>query len=119
MTKLNITDGKLLISMLGADKFWALKSEIIIPLGDIINVSVEPAKFSKSWWQVLKAPGTCWPGLITAGTYYYDHKKVFWNVRRAKQVLVIRLEHEDYNEIVLEMPDPEVSADELRQAISG
>lgn len=46
-------------------------------------------------------PGTYFPGLIKAGTYYTRNGKEFWYVIRGKNYLTIELENESYKRIVL------------------
>jgi len=44
-------------------------------------------------------PGTNIPGVITAGTSYQDGKRIFCDVHRPKNTVVIELKDERYNEL--------------------
>ena len=52
-------------------------------------------------------PGTSMPGVITAGTFYQDGKRVFWDVHHPEKTIVIDLHDERFNELVVEVADPE------------
>jgi hypothetical protein len=47
-------------------------------------------------------PGTNVPGVITAGTFYQDGKRVFWDVHHPEKTVVIDLHDERYNELVVD-----------------
>jgi hypothetical protein len=51
-------------------------------------------------------PGTNVPGIITAGTFYQDDKRVFWDVHHPEKTIVIDLHDERDNELVVEVDDP-------------
>jgi len=54
-------------------------------------------------------PGTNVPGVITAGTFYQDGKRVFWDVHNPEKTIIIDLHDERYNELVVEVDDPNAS----------
>jgi hypothetical protein len=45
-------------------------------------------------------------GVITAGTFYQDGKRVFWDVHNPDNTVVIELRDERYNQLVVEVADP-------------
>jgi roadblock/LC7 domain-containing protein len=54
-------------------------------------------------------PGTTVPGVMTAGTFYQDGKRVFWEVHHPEKTIVIDLHDERYNELVVEVDDPDAA----------
>ncbi|MFZ0707379.1 MAG: hypothetical protein WAM71_17395 [Candidatus Korobacteraceae bacterium] len=117
MVDLDVSEGKLLVSVRGADKVWALKSSLEIPLEHITSIRTDPT-IAKGWWHGLKSPGTHVPGVITAGTYYTRHQKTFWDIHNPDRAIVIELRDESYDRLVVEVADPE-SAIALIESVSG
>ena len=76
MVELSIAGGKLTLSVMGADKLWAFKSSLEIPLVHIAGVRAD-AEVAGGWWHGVRLPGTNVPGVITAGTFYQDGKRIF------------------------------------------
>lgn len=108
MVDLTVTDGKLILHVKGMDEFWALKSTLEIPLAHISGVHADP-EVARGWWHGLKMPGTNIPGIITAGTFYRDGKRVFWDVHHPDKTIIIDLNHEEYQQFIVEVADPETA----------
>lgn len=94
-----------LFSVKGLHKLWALKSQLLIPHSHIRGVR-QDAEALKGWWKGWRAPGTHIPGLLTAGTFYLDDKRIFWDVHNTENALIIDLEHDEYNQLIIEVDDP-------------
>ena len=105
MVDLSVADGKLALHIRGTDKLWAFKSSIEIPLVHIAGVRADP-EAARGWYHGIRMPGTNVPGVITAGTFYQDGKRVFWDVHNAENAVVIDLRDERYNELIVEVADP-------------
>lgn len=118
MVDLSISDGKLLLHVQGADRLWALKSSLEIPLRHVVGIRADPA-IAKGWWHGLRMPGTSIPGVITAGTFYQDGKRVFWDVHRPENTVVIELRDERYNELIVEVADPNTAVALVKSALPG
>jgi hypothetical protein len=71
----SIAEGKLLLHVRGADKLWAFKSSLEIPLVHIAGVRADP-ETARGWYHGIRMPGTNVPGVITAGTFYQEGKRV-------------------------------------------
>lgn len=111
-----IVDGALHLYVEGMDKVWAFKSQLTIPLEHITAVRVDDEVVRK-WWHGLRLLGTRIPYVITAGTYYQDGKRVFWDIHQPKEAVVISLDHEKYNELVIEVEDPGAFVQEVQEKI--
>ncbi len=105
MVDISISDGKVVLHVRGADKLWALKSSLEISLAHIAEIRADPT-VAHGWWHGLRMPGTNIPGVLTAGTFYQDGKRVFWDVHNPENTIVIELKDERYNELVVEVADP-------------
>lgn len=103
---LKIAEGKLTLHVRGADALWALKSSLEIPLAHIAGVRADPDA-ARTWYHGIRMPGTNVPGVITAGTFYQDGKRVFWDVHRPEKTIVIDLRDERYSELIVEVDDPD------------
>jgi len=105
MAEISYSGDALEVQVTGWDKVWALKSHLTIPLAHI--VSAEPAgDEARRVWHGLRLPGTNIPGVITAGTFYKDGGRVFWDVHHADRAVAIQLRDDEYSELVVEVDDP-------------
>jgi hypothetical protein len=89
----------------GLHKLWAFKSQLQIPLGHIRSIRQDP-QVLKGWWKGFRAPGTHIPGIIAAGTFFQQDKRIFWDVHHAENALIIELAHDDYDELIIEVENP-------------
>ncbi len=117
MVELTITEGKLILNVRGADKLWALKSSLEVPLAHIAGVRAD-SEVARGWWHGIRMPGTNVPGVITAGTFYKDGKRVFWDVHHPEKTIVIDLHDENFNQLVVEVADPETAIKLIQRALS-
>lgn len=105
MVDLSIAEGKLTLHVRGADQLWALKSSLEIPLAHITGVRADP-EVARGWYHGMRLPGTNIPGVITAGTFYQDGKRVFWDVHHPENTIVIDLHDERFKQLIVEVKDP-------------
>lgn len=117
MVGLTVTDGKLILHVQGLDELWAFKSTLEIPLLHIAGVRADP-EVAHAWWHGVRMPGTNIPGVITAGTFYLDGKRVFWDVHHPDKTIVIDLRNEKYQQLIVEMADPEAAVQSLKAELS-
>lgn len=116
MVALTIEDGVATFEVEGADKLWALRSRLQIPLAHIRGARID-AEIAHGWWHGLRAPGTSIPGIITAGTFYQHGKRVFWDVHDPSRVVVVELADERYDELVIEVEHPAITVATIAAAI--
>jgi hypothetical protein len=116
LVDLSIAEGKLLLHVRGVDKLWAFKSSLEIPLVHIAGVRADP-ETARGWYHGIRMPGTNVPGVITAGTFYQDGKRVFWDVHDPAKTIVIDLHDERFNELVVEVADPEAAVRLIQNAL--
>lgn len=115
MVDLSIAEGKLVLHVEGVDKIFALKSSLEIPLQHIARIRADP-EVARGWFHGLKMPGTNIPGVITAGTFYQHGQRVFWDVHDPEKTVVIELHDERYNELIVQVADPQAAVEMVRGA---
>jgi len=116
LVDLSIAEGKLTLHVRGADKLWAFKSSLEIPLVHITEIKADPS-IVHGWWHGLRMPGTNIPGVLTAATFYQDGKRVFWDVHNPENTVVIGLRDERYNELIVEVPDPKAAVELVKATL--
>ena len=116
MVDLSVAEGKLTLHVRGADKLWAFKSSLEIPLVHIAGVRADP-ETARGWYHGIRMPGTNVPGVITAGTFYQDGKRVFWDVHHPEKTIVIDLHDERYSELIVEVDDPAAAMKLIQTAL--
>jgi hypothetical protein len=103
---LNVVDQNLQIEFTFKEQILAARFHKLwqIPLAHIIQVTTaKPLKHR----QELRAPGSFFPGVIKAGTYYTDQGKEFWYVTQDRNYLTIELRDEPYQRIILTIDNNE------------
>jgi hypothetical protein len=116
MVDLSVAEGKLLLQVRGADKLWSFKSSLEIPLEHVAGIWADP-EIARGWYHGLRMPGTGIPGVITAGTFYQDGKRVFWDVHSPDNTVVIDLRDERYSELIVEVSDPNAAVERIQAAL--
>jgi hypothetical protein len=113
MVDLSEADGKLILRVRGADKLWALKSSLEIPLRHISGARADKS-VAHGWYHGIRMPGTNIPGVLTGGTFYQHGQRVFWDVHNPENTIVIELRDERYHELIVEVSDPQAAVDMIR-----
>jgi hypothetical protein len=117
MAHVELTSGSLLVHVDGMDRIWALKSQLEIPLQHVVKAEADP-EIARGWWHGIKWPGTNLPGVVTAGTFYRDGQRTFWDIHNPDRTVVISLADEDYSQLVIEVEDPTETAKEINSAVA-
>lgn len=108
MVELTTESGNLVVAVQGADKLWAFKSRLEIPLAHIKSVYADPAP-AMGWFQGLKLMGTDMPNWFRAGTFYQQGGLVFWDVHNPQKTIVIELHDEHYQKLIVEVAEPDAA----------
>jgi len=123
MARVKLEDNHLVISIKGVRQFWAspalfkLVSELSIPLENVTGVSV-----GIEWKDVPvlgeKKAGTD-AGFYYGGVFIQEGKKVFYDIKRKEEALVIMTKDEDYERIVIGVDDPTVIVEQIEKALAS
>ncbi|MGN6794355.1 MAG: hypothetical protein ACTHJW_18375 [Streptosporangiaceae bacterium] len=110
---ISIKDGSLSIDLKGADKLWALKSRLEIPVANVAGAAPAEAE-ARKWLHGVRLGGTHIPGVISAGRFYEHGSWVFWDVHDPAKAIAIALRGNRYSKLVVE-----VTTSKIRSASSG
>lgn len=116
MSRVNIQDNHLVITMQGARKVLTLKSELSVPLSSIVEVTACPSaerhlEIFKGWrigTEVL---------FYSGGTFYRDGNKAFYDVRKKEDAVIITLKDEDFDTLVIGVEDPNATVEYIENAL--
>ena len=118
MVDLTVRGDRLRLQVRGLDRLWAMRSRLDIPLASVRAVRVDPT-VARGLWKGVSAPGTHIPGLIIAGTFYQDDKRIFWDVHDPLKTVVIDLVGQRYDQLIVEVHDPESVVKMIESAIEA
>jgi len=116
VAEVELTESALIVHVQGMDRIWTLKSRLEITLAHVVDAEVDP-EVAKGWRKGMRASGTHVPGVITAGTFYQEGERVFWDVHDSEKTVVIHLEDERYARLVIELDDPPATAAAIQSAL--
>lgn len=118
MVEVTVKGDRLKLQVRGLDRLWAMRSRLDLPLASVRAVRVDPL-VARGLWKGVSAPGTHIPGLIIAGTFYQDDKRIFWDVHDPSKTVVIELVGQRYDQLIIEVQDPEDVVKMLESAMGG
>lgn len=117
MASIDIVGDEVVITIEGADKLWALKSRLSVPLHNVRGATADPGivKDPKGW----RGPGTHVPGVLVAGTFHQNGEKIFWDVHGGDEAVVIELQGHHYARLVIEVNDASDTVRRIEQALTA
>src|SRR4051794_17211328 len=104
----------LLVNIQGSDRLWALKSRMEFPLTNVVGATSATTE-AQEWLHGLRLGGTHMPGVISAGRFYRDGRRVFWNVHHPDKAIAVELRDERYSKLLIEVDDPDEEIQRIRQ----
>lgn len=113
--KISISGDALIVDIKGADRLWALKTHLEIPLGHVTGAGPAQDEAGK-WLHGVRLVGTEVPGVVTAGRFYSNGKWEFWDVHHPAKAIGIDLRDERYSRLVIEADDPDDQIRRIREA---
>ena len=117
MAHIEFTPQALIVHITGADRLWALKSHLEIPLAHVIGASQETEE-AQAWLKGLVHGGiTHVPGVLSAGTFHHHGDRVFWDVHDPDKAIAISLKDDRYARLVVEVDDPVATLAAITKAI--
>ena len=118
MAEVELTEDTLVVHVQGLDRLFALTSRLEIPLSHVLGAQVDPELGHPEWWKSLRLTATQIPWIVTAGTFYQEGERVFWDVHDPAKVVVIRLRDERYARLVIGVEDPPATLRAIQEALS-
>jgi hypothetical protein len=116
-TSIDVKGDSLIVDIEGADKLWALKSRLEIPLANVVGADTAEAE-AREWLHGIRLGGTHIPGVISAGRFYSHGKWVFWDVHDPAKAIGIELRDERYSKLVVGADNPEDQIKRIREALT-
>jgi len=118
MAEVEITNSSLIVHIRGADRFFAMKSQLEVPLQHIaaVDAAVDEAR---RIWHGLRIVGTDLPGVITAGRFIQHGEWAFWDVTDPDKAIAIQLRDEHYAKLIIGVDDPAATAKSIMAAVQG
>jgi hypothetical protein len=123
MVSVTASDGRLRVRLDGSDAVWAFKRRLDVPLSDVSGVRVADDLSPWLGWRNnelgLRLPGSMFPGVIAAGSYWWRDKGwTFCCVHRNQRALVVDLEPgaARYRRLVLGVEDVDGAVARIQSA---
>ena len=116
MADIEISPSSLIVHIRGADRFFAFKSQLEVPLEHIAGVDASVPEAHKIW-HGLRVVGTDLPGVITAGRFIHHGEWAFWDVQDPDKAIAIRLRDEHYAKLIIGVDAPEATARAITAAL--
>ena len=116
MVDIELTASALIVHVEGADKLWALKSRLEIPLENVAGAR-EAGDEERGVYSGARSPGTNIPGVVKAGSFHQQGEWTFWDVHDLGRAIVIMTNDEKYSRLVVEVVDPAGSVAAIEAAL--
>jgi hypothetical protein len=117
MVDVTVEGDRVVFEVEGWDKLWALKSRLEIPIEHVKGATYDE-NAAKGWWHGVRLGGADLPGVITAGTFYRKGRLVFYDTHKPENTIVVELDHENYDQLILQVRDPVGSVKEINDAVA-
>jgi hypothetical protein len=115
---IELTRDSLTVHIQGADKLWALRSQLQIPLVNVISAQAANVEAHK-WFHGLRLAGAEIPGVISVGRFCSHGEHVFWDVHEPDRAIAIGLRDNRFDKLVIEVENPEREIGRIREAIAA
>jgi len=124
MARVRIENDQLVIIMQGTRKFFAMKSEIAVPLSNVESVvtGLEWKDLPNMLDKVLgsNADGIYYGGTFRDGGFWNtDGDKIFFDLRRKEEAIVITLKDEEFKRLIIGCETPEETVSLIKNALGG
>ena len=116
MNTVTLGPDHLVVEPTGLDKVWAFTRRLEFPLGHVRGATADPGANDEP--KGVRAPGLSVPGK-TAGTFYRDGDKIFYNISRPRDTIVIELADEEYQRLFLTVDEPRRLVQAINNAIGS
>ncbi|MDA8340731.1 MAG: hypothetical protein M0007_00655 [Actinomycetota bacterium] len=113
-----VVDGsELVVSLDGADKLWAFRGHLAIPLSHVAGIRHDPDEVRATEWTGVKAYGARIPDRMAVGSFHQSGDWVFWDVHDPDRTVIVELHDEHYARLVVEVEDPEQVVEAVATAL--
>jgi hypothetical protein len=121
MTDIELTDSALVLHIQGVDQFLSFRKRIEAPLEHVLGAvaGIDP-EVQDALRKSLRLPGSYVPGIAIAGSYLQIKEKtwLFYNIHHGTNAITIKLAHEHYEALVVEIADPAGTVAAINAAVA-
>ena len=124
MARVKIEDGQLIVTMKGVRKYLASPSlirminDVTVPLKNVVNATTEYAWSNEPMFQRGNVSASI-PGHYFGGNFVQDGNKVFYDLSKKEEAIVINLKGEDYERLIIGVDDdPNVTVELINNALN-
>ena len=119
MARVRIEDNELVINMQGARKLWTFRSELAIPLENVTGATADAEnwrdlKFSERLTRVGTDTGSYF-----AGSFTQDGDRVFFDLKKAEEAVVIMTKDEKFKRIIIGVENPVETVELIENALNS
>lgn len=110
-----ISKEKFEVKLSAIEKLASLRWSVSVPLDSIRGATVDPKAVPKQLG--LRAPGTGFPWLVAAGTFFKggDRQFAFW--KKGETAVVVELQNQKFNRLILGTRSPQDLERKINEAI--
>ena len=119
MARLTIKNKEIIIKVEGGRKLLTAKSEIVIPLENVVSASAQPITWSDVPSMFDFNKGTNLPGFYFGGTFIQDGNKVFYDLARKEDALTITLKDETFKQLIVGVNNPTEVAGQIQTVLQN
>lgn len=122
MATIEITPDELVVHVTGVQRVLALRSELRVPLAHVLGAEPSPPEVRQRWRDLLRVhvPGTDLPFVLMEGSFLFRGGELgFWDVHDPDRTVLVRLDHERYQSLVLQVEDPAAAAASIQAAVAA
>jgi hypothetical protein len=116
-TRIDIDGLSLRVTVLGFDVVWATRRHLVVPLGHVKAARIDPNVPRHGPWLGAGRTDALLGYAVAAGPMLVHGRHEFWDVHHPECTVVIDLEGEAYDRLVLEVDDPEGTANAVNAAV--
>lgn len=106
---------KIVFDLTGFTQLLALKNKMSIPIRNVKSAYQNEKYLSN--WTGSKVVGTHIQGGLRAGTFQRNSMQYFWAAKNLKNTVIIDLADESFEQLILEVEDPNACIDLIDAAI--
>jgi len=106
MARIKIKNDKLIIRMQGARKLWSLRSELAIPLDNVMGITFDTDIWKDTPKPGEKCIGTDMYGFYFAGSFVQDDNRMFYDLKGKEDAIVISLKDEQFDFVIIGVENP-------------
>ena len=124
MARVSVENGQLVVSMKGVRKYLAspclirLINDVTVPLENVVNATTEYTWSNEPMFQRGDVSASI-PGRYFGGNFVQDGDKVFYDLSKKEEAVVINLKGEDYERLIIGVDDPEATVALIQQALEN